>query len=83
MVSNYSMIVYIQLIKFLNYRGYLKFNRSQLRRDIDDLHSAVRKELGLRKSVLPGGSEVDDFLSSNAYLLCGMLAGSLIGYGLA
>uniref|UniRef100_A0A915DHH3 FUN14 domain-containing protein 1 n=1 Tax=Ditylenchus dipsaci TaxID=166011 RepID=A0A915DHH3_9BILA len=71
------------LLQFFNYRGYLKFNRSQLRKDLDDLQDTVRSELGLaNKLSLPSGKELDDFASKNAYLLGGYVAGNMIGYGL-
>ncbi|KAH7728562.1 hypothetical protein AAVH_03873 [Aphelenchoides avenae] len=71
------------VLQFFNYRGYLKFNRSQLQQDLDDLGDAFKKELGIRKSALPSGREVDDFVSKNAYLFTGFIAGNLMGYSLA
>lgn len=45
-------------LQFFNYRGYLKFNRSQLQQDLDELGDAFKKELGIRRSALPSGREV-------------------------
>ncbi|KAI6179692.1 hypothetical protein M3Y98_00637800 [Aphelenchoides besseyi] len=79
MVMGCSFIV----IQFLNYRGYLKFNRSQLQQDIDDLSEKIRSQIGVPKKTLPSNREMDDFLAKNGYLFSGFIGGSLIGYGLA
>ncbi|KAI1727369.1 FUN14 family domain-containing protein [Ditylenchus destructor] len=74
----------IILFQFFNYRGYIKFNRSQFRRDLDDLQNTFEKELGIRdKSSFPSSKELDDFASKNIYLFGGYVAGSLIGYALS
>lgn len=70
-------------VQFFNYRGYIKFNRSQLQQDIDDVGDRLRAQFGESRSAVPSGRELDDFVTKNAYLFSGFIGGGLIGYGFA
>ncbi|KAI6219202.1 FUN14 domain-containing protein 1-like isoform X1 [Aphelenchoides fujianensis] len=70
------------LIQFLNYRGYLKFDRGRLQRDLDGLGARLKGQIG-GQTAFPSNREVDDFLGQNGYLFSGFIGGSLVGYGLA
>lgn len=42
----------------MNYRGYFKFNRTQIQRDFDQLKDSFKTELGLEKPIIPTTREV-------------------------
>ncbi|KAM3727667.1 Dehydrogenase/reductase SDR family member 7B [Dirofilaria immitis] len=66
---------------FCNSRGYIKFNQSKLRRDIEQLRKDITRMTNNRSSI--SESEVSDFLRNNAYLLGSYSAGFLLGYTFA
>ncbi|WKY04918.1 hypothetical protein Q1695_005715 [Nippostrongylus brasiliensis] len=74
----------IELDMICNYRGYVKLNRSQFDKDLQELRRGLEKKLlGKTDSVIPDADEMSSFLRENAWLLSGFAAGWLIGFGLA
>uniref|UniRef100_A0A914Y074 Fun14 family protein n=1 Tax=Panagrolaimus superbus TaxID=310955 RepID=A0A914Y074_9BILA len=70
------------VIQFFNYRGYIRFHRTQFQEDIDSVSNKIKKHLGYRQG-FPSSHEMDDFLTRYSYLFSSFVCGNLIGYGMA
>ncbi|MCP9265142.1 Dehydrogenase/reductase SDR family member 7B [Dirofilaria immitis] len=79
--SSESLLMSSDEFQFCNSRGYIKFNQSKLRRDIEQLRKDITRMTNNRSSI--SESEVSDFLRNNAYLLGSYSAGFLLGYTFA
>ncbi|CEF63492.1 FUN14 family-containing protein [Strongyloides ratti] len=76
--------VSIVIFQFLIHKGYLRFNETQIERDVRNLKESVLSELGVNdSSIIPKGKDFQTFFKKNVYTFSGLAAGTFIGYGLS